>query len=423
MTTYEITEPSPVLSDHQFLRTWSVPHGAHVYPQRDFTELLLKLIYTNEEYQKLHQPLVLSKYKGFLVSFSILDPTNAPLYSLLHKMFLSLPSGPISYSPTDVKKFERKRMNLTLFDHFPTRQEIFHLYQLPLVSLPTRTNFAEQSDIPLPFPIKITKTQKLAVHPTLERVRQVLLVREKVLNELPVARRVQLRTYLQPCPPFEYYGFAGSKLLDIFRQLHLSPTVTSWLDLGSHPGHFARALHALFPDASGDCVSLVSSSPFHALPSSPLINPIFKDLRHFQARHHYDVVTYDAYSDDPLLPKALIPICRQSTPQVLIAKFGHIFDTRQHYIIEDLAHLFKEFHLIKPLQSKPWNSELYFIGLTYQPNQRPLDITNLVLSYANPCYAWNQHFLSNLHLQQPYSYHFQLPNIAEYPEVTPFVKF
>jgi len=121
MTTYDIQEPSSKLSDHQFLRTWSTPSGTVVYPQRDHFELLLKLIYTNEDYSQLQRPAVLSNYKGFLVSFIILDPTNNFLYTLVKDMFLSLSPGPIHYSPKLLNRFSQKKLNLVLYQYFPSR--------------------------------------------------------------------------------------------------------------------------------------------------------------------------------------------------------------------------------------------------------------------------------------------------------------
>jgi hypothetical protein len=118
----------------------------------------------------------------------------------------------------------------------------------------------------------------------------------------------------------------------------------------------------------------------------------------------------------------MIPILR---PKLMIVKFGHVFEPTQQHIMSNLARHFSQFHVVKPLQSKPWNSELYLVYTNYAQNCKPYpsNIVNYVSSYAVQCSVWNNFFLRNLHIQQPFSYPFTQPNESEYPSVTPFVNF
>jgi len=86
---------------------------------------------------------------------------------------------------------------------------------------------------------------------------------------------------------------------------------------------------------------------------------------------------------------------------------------------------FDRSQLVKPLQSKPWNSELYLVSQDYTPNAKayPSSVISLIASYAIQCSLWNTFFLSNLHVQRPFHYPFPQPNETQYPHVTPFVHF
>lgn len=425
MLQYSFAPPSPQLLDHQFLRNWIVhsPDGQS-YPYRDPIELMLKLVYTNDNYQRLTATST-SFYKGFLIAFSLLSPTDRELYILLRDMYLSLDSMIPPEMPSHIRNKHRRFQDpLPSFDHFPTRTEIFKLYNLPPYDNPyTKTNFGPQlahTQIPpLPFPLTVHPTSDSYVE--IDKARSIYETRHTILTTLTKSRRRELRSLLQPVVPFPYYEQAGSKLLDIFASMpynYKQPAV-SWIDYGSHPGHFARALHSLYPSAQGTCISLVSHSPYYAIPNTPLISTVIKDLRNYYPRHHYDVVTYDAYSSDPDLPFTIYRQLPTLQPHLLVMKFDHCFSPTQHHTIALIVQHFESFFLTKPLHSKPWNSEIYLVCHKYLPNTRPYDLPSIqrrISNYAKQCYQWNEFFISNLSRTTPIP---RFPNPLKYPLLDP----
>jgi hypothetical protein len=414
MLTYEVQPPSNSLFDHQFLRTWIVrsPNGHH-YPMRDRYELLAKLCYTNANYSKLLTVPQISEYKGFLIGYVLLSPCDLVFYQTIAHMYHTLPREPPPTYPSTKTKWSLKYRPPVHFSTFPTISEVFQVYKLPVWTttvLFTKFTLESQPTFSLPLPITLNFPAPLLVF---EQFAALLALRRRELSHLSSTRKRQLKSLLQPVSPDPYYGNAGSKLIDIFRSLPTlyTTSVKVWLDIGSHPGFFVRALLSLFPHSTGVAVSLLDSTPSVIPPNSP-ITFVEKSVHNYKPAQKFDLVTFDAYDSSPQLLASLLSLLPRAQPKLLISKVISVHSPETAHTVASIRSHFHHSYLVKPLFSRPWNSELYLVCCQYRPFARPYNLKqtlNELASYCSQSLMWNEFFLTHKETRLPLRPFFRLP--------------